>query len=736
MSVTTVPKKVTLQIEGMTCSACSARIEKVIGKLSGVQSIAVNLPLGRATLQLESAFSDEEIIIERIQQLGYGARTYEEYDKQHVDEGGALTIRLLISTFLTIPIMWAMVRHYAWTSEIWIPELFLAPWFQWLLATPIQFVIGGPFYFNAFKALKNKTATMDVLVVLSTTCAYMYSHYMTLHALKTGIPNPHGIYFESSAMMITVVLFGKWLEATAKKRSLRAIHLLRKLEAETAHRLDKGSLELVALDKICVGDILQVEEGELIPLDGVVVEGRAIMDEAHLTGEAVPVLKQVHDNVSGGSRNVEGMILMRVTAAKGETALAKIIRYIEEAQGSKASIQRYADRITAVFVPTVVLLAMLTFLSWLYVLSPGDTTGAMFKAIAVLVIACPCALGLATPISILVGTSRALQSGILFREGKYVEQMAQIDVVLLDKTGTVTYGTPTVMSLLSISSQEMKLLRMSAAAELKSRHPFAGAILREAARQHVTVREPDTFESLPGQGVKATVDGQEVLVGSIDFMNTHQIDNRTYSDLANRWTLEGKSVLHVAIDGAYAGMFVLTDTLKPTSPQAIRQLKKRRLEVALLTGDHRQTADTIAAQAGVRIVYAEMKPTDKVHIVKKLQQQGKKVAVVGDGINDAPALAAADIGIAVGTGTDVAKETADINLLHGDLRGVTAAFEISRATMRNIRQNLIFALVYNVFAIPLAFMGVLTPWIAGAAMALSSVSVVANALRLQKKKLQ
>ncbi|RTE10998.1 heavy metal translocating P-type ATPase [Paenibacillus whitsoniae] len=732
MSIATIPRKVTLQIDGMTCSACSARIEKVVGKLSGVQSIAVNLPLGRATLQLDAAAADEASIIERIQLLGYGARTYEEHVSPYeIDR--SLSIRLLISILLTIPMMWAMVRHYAWTSGIWIPELFLAPWFQWLLATPVQFVIGGPFYFNAFKALKNKTATMDVLVVLSTTCAYMYSHYMTLHALKTGMPNPHGIYFESSAMMITVVLFGKWLEASAKRRSLQAIQLLRKLEPETGRRLEGEIAKVVELQEIRVGDMLLVQEGELVPLDGVVLEGHASVDEAHLTGEAVPVHKRVHDHVSGGSRNVEGTLMFRVTAAKGDTALAKVVRYIEEAQGSKANIQRYADRLTAFFVPTVILLAMLTFASWMYFFTPGDAKGALFKAIAVLVIACPCALGLATPISILVGTSRALQSGILFREGKSVEQMASIDVVLLDKTGTITFGTPTVAEIRSATGQEMKLLRLAASAEVKSRHPFASAIVREAVRQQISVREPDAFHAMPGLGVRAIVEGHEILIGSSAFMKQHEIRCEAPAGLDDRWRGEGKSVLHTAIDGRYAGLFALSDRVKPTSPQAVRQLKKQRLNVAMLTGDQRRTAEVVAGQTGVSIVYAEMKPTDKVHIVNKLQQQGKRVAVVGDGINDAPALAAADIGIAVGTGTDVAKETADINLLHGDLRGVAEAFRLSRATMRNIRQNLGFALVYNVLAIPLAFMGVLPPWIAGAAMALSSVSVVANALRLQRR---
>ncbi|OAS15073.1 heavy metal translocating P-type ATPase [Paenibacillus oryzisoli] len=732
MSKTTVPKKVTLEIDGMTCSACSARIEKVIGKLSGVQTIAVNLPLGRATLQLEPAAANESYIIERIQQLGYGAKTYEEHGIRN-EADSSLGSRLILSSVLTLPIMWAMVRHYGWTSGIWIPELFLAPWFQWLLATPIQFVIGGPFYANAFKSLRNKTANMDVLVVLSTTCAYMYSHYMTLHALKTGMPDPHGIYFESSAMMITVVLLGKRLEASAKRRSLQAIHLLRKLEPEAARILKDGISKSVALETVRVGDILIVQEGELIPLDGIVLQGHTTVDEAHLTGEAIPVPKKTHDSVSGGSRNIEGTIDLQVTAAKGETTLAKVVRFIEEAQGSKADIQRYADRMTAFFVPTVIMLAIITFVCWIYVLSPGDAKGAMFKAIAVLVIACPCALGLATPISILVGTSKALQAGILFREGKYVEQMAEIDVVLLDKTGTITFGTPSVMGIHSVTDQTMRLLRLVASAEMKSKHPFAGAILREAARQHVALREPDTYHSMPGFGVSASVEGHEVLVGSSDFMKLHHIRHAAYNELTDQCMREGKSVLHAVIDSEYAGVFVVSDTLKPTSPQAVRQLNKQRLDVAMLTGDQQRTAEAVARQTGIRVIYADMKPTDKLQVVKKLQQQGKKVAVVGDGMNDAPALAAADIGIAVGTGTDVAKETADINLLHGDLRSVAEAFRISRATMRNIRQNLTFALVYNVLAIPLAFMGLLTPWIAGAAMALSSVSVVVNALRLQKR---
>ncbi|MFD0696090.1 heavy metal translocating P-type ATPase [Paenibacillus sp. GCM10027628] len=724
-------QQVRLEIEGMTCAACSARIEKVVGKLDGVREIAVNLTMGRAALTIEPERVTDGRIIERIEQLGYKAKKLEEGDKRGQEIAG-VGVRLTIASILTIPLLWAMVRHYTFTSGIWIPELFLQPWFQWVLATPVQFVIGAPFYFNAYKALKNKSATMDVLVALSTTCAYLYSHYMTIHMLREGQANPHAVYFETSAMIITVVLLGKWLEASAKKRTLRSIRQLEQLRPEQVTLIQGGIKSEIPVRQVNVGDHLLILPGETVPLDGQVLEGRSAVDESFVTGESAPADKRQYERLIGGSRNIDGTLVMRVTAIGQDTALAKMIYLMEEAQGSKAEIARVVDRIASVFVPAVLALALLTLCLWSLWLSPGDLSGSLFKAIAVLVIACPCALGLATPTSILVGTSRAAEAGVLFKEGKDVERLQQVDVVLLDKTGTLTHGIPRVTDVISQPGQEHRLLRMAASVEQRAEHPYAQAIVREAARRNLNLKEPEAFQSFTGLGVSGRVEQREVIIGSKFFMKHQGMAVEPHAEVSERLEAEGKTVLFVAVNGSVAGLLALADAMKPTTPQVIRRLKKLRTEVIMVTGDQRRTAHAIASKAGISAVYAEMMPQDKVQMIRALQRKGKRVAMVGDGMNDAPALAAADVGIAVGTGADVAKEAADVNLLHSDLGGVADAIVISRATMRNIRQNLGFALLYNVLAIPLAFMGWMAPWIAGTAMALSSVSVVANALRLQR----
>lgn len=722
--------KLNLDIQGMTCAACSARIEKVISRIEGVQDISVNLPLGRAVVLLQTDSNLDGHIVERINQLGYHATKRE--DEVQVEADSKQGVKLIISAVLTIPLVWAMVRHYTMTSGIWIPELFLQPWFQWILATPIQFVIGAPFYFRAFKAIKNRSANMDVLVVLSTTSAYLYSHYMTMQILRLGESNPHAVYFETSAMIITVVLLGKWLETSAKERSLKAIRLLHNLRPEITTIMRDGIKEAIALNEVKVGDTLVISPGEVIPLDGQVKEGRTTVDESFVTGESVPVEKRQQDRLIGGSQNMDGSIVMKVTATGDQTALSKMISLMEEAQGSKAEIARYVDRIAAVFVPIILVFTIMTLCIWTFWLSPDDFEGALFKAIAVLVIACPCALGLATPTSILVGTGRAVQAGVLFKEGKHMEQLRLVDIVLLDKTGTLTHGTPQVTDIITENGKEMNVLRLAASAEKLSEHPFAKAIVKEAVKRGQMMKEPQSFQAVIGFGVISQVEQSTVIIGSIDFIKQHGLSTEKYKELSYRLELEGKSVLHIAIDESYAGLIAVVDTLKPSTPQAIRRLKKLRTEVMMVTGDQRRTANIIANKAGITRVYAGMLPTDKVDLVRRLQQKGHKVAMVGDGINDAPALAAADIGIAIGTGVDIAKEAADVNLLRNNLGGVADAIVISHKTMRNIRQNLMFALLYNSLAIPLAFMGLMAPWIAGTAMALSSVSVVINALRLQR----
>ncbi|WP_405452655.1 heavy metal translocating P-type ATPase [Paenibacillus sp. HJGM_3] len=724
--------RIQLKIGGMTCAACSARIEKVVGKLEGVREVSVNLALGQAVLVTESDGGLEGRVIERIERLGYKATLLD--DAQPSSKGTrSLELQLTVSLLLTLPLMWAMVRHFTFTSGIWIPELFLQPWFQWVLATPIQFVIGRTFYFRAFHAIRNKTANMDVLVAISTTSAYFYSHYMTIHMLRMGENNPHAVYFETSAMIITAVLLGKWLEASAKRRALKAIHQLRRLSPETATLVKGDSRVTIPTQHVVPGDLLIVQSGQPVPVDGIVVEGHSFVDESFVTGESIPAEKRVHQRLIGGSNNLESRILMRATAVGNDSALGKMISLMENAQASKVEIGQAVDRIAAVFVPIILILALVTLCLWSFVFTPGNWEGALFKAMAVLVIACPCALGLATPTSILTGTGRALEAGILFKDGRLVELLRDVQVVLLDKTGTVTTGVPRVTDVVAVDvGRPNKLLRYMAAVETPSEHPFAKAIVAEAERRKLHIPGAESFQAIAGYGVTALVDQSRILVGSKRFLRENGIQMDAWLRTCEMLEAQGKTVLHAACDGHYAGLVAVADTIRPTTPRAIRRLRKLRLDVILVTGDQRITASTIAAKAGITEVHANMRPEEKVLLIRKLQRSGKRVCMVGDGINDAPALAAADIGMAVGTGAEIAKEAADVNLLHSDLGGVADAIAISRRTMRNIKQNLTFALLYNVLAIPLAFMGWLAPWIAGTAMALSSVSVVTNALRLQR----
>ncbi|WP_052487301.1 heavy metal translocating P-type ATPase [Gordoniibacillus kamchatkensis] len=724
-------EQLNLHITGMTCAACSARIEKVVGKLHGVKQISVNLATGSAAIVIEPSAIQKEHIVGRIEQLGYGAKLKEERNND-AEAGTATPTKLIWSAILTFPLLWAMVRHYSFTSGLWVPEIFLKPWFQWLLATPVQFVLGRDFYFRAWQALKNRTANMDVLVAISTTAAYFYSHFVAIRSLRSAFVNPHAVYFETSAMIITVVLLGKWLEASAKRRTLQAISRLRSMQVGTVKVLREGKETSVPPDAVRIGDHIVIDPGDSVPVDGQVVAGSSALDESLLTGEAVPSEKSPGDKVAAGIRNVTGRLVVKATAVGDQTALGKMIRLMEEAQLSKADIQRLADRMAAVFVPVVLVLAVSTFCLWMFWLEPGHVGGALFKAMAVLVIACPCALGLATPTSVLVGTGRAAEAGILFKEGKHMEQLQRVGAVLFDKTGTLTTGTPRVTELIGHGRSDRQLLRLLAAAEALSEHPYAKAVVKEAQKRGIQIPSPDEYEPLSGQGVRALADGHEIVIGSKKLLNRCGVPIEANVEQALRLEAEGRTVLFTAVDGNFAGIVALADTVKAAAPQAVRRLKRMGIRVIMVTGDNRRTADVIASKAGIAEVHSEMLPDDKVKLVRRLQQRGERVAMVGDGINDAPALAAADIGIAIGTGTEIAKDAADINLLHSDVNRVADAIVISRKTMRNIRQNLAFALVYNVLAIPLAFMGWFAPWVAGTAMAFSSVSVVSNALRLKR----
>lgn len=735
-----VSDKAELSITGMTCAACAARIEKGLRKLPGVLEANVNLALETATVEYDAGQVGVNDLIRQVEKLGYqaaakGDQTDAETVDRRAEEIDRQTGKFLFSLILSLPLLWAMVGHFSFTSFIWLPEMFMNPWVQLALATPVQFVVGRQFYVGAYKALRNGSANMDVLVALGTSAAYFYSLYLAVRSIGSGAHMTE-LYFETSAVLITLILLGKLFEAKAKGRSSQAIRKLMGLKAKTAVVVRDGEELTIPVEDVRPGDIVHVKPGEKVPVDGIVLEGQSAVDESMLTGESVPVDKAAGDAVIGATLNKNGFLKVRATKVGKETALAQIIRVVEEAQGSKAPIQRLADSISGIFVPVVVGIALVTFAVWYLLVTPGDFASALEKGIAVLVIACPCALGLATPTSIMAGSGRAAELGILFKGGEHLETTHKLDTIVLDKTGTVTKGEPELTDVLAYGMEDAELLALVGAAEKHSEHPLAQAIVKGIADRGVTLTGADSFEAIPGFGIRAAVDGREVLVGTRRLLDQHQIPFDQAAEAMSRLEREGKTAMLVAVDGRLAGLVAVADTIRPTSREAVQRLKAMGLEVVMMTGDNRQTAEAIARQAGIDRVIAEVLPEGKADEVKKLQQQGRRVAMVGDGINDAPALATADIGMAIGTGTDVAMEAADITLMRGDLTGVADAIVMSRKTIRNIKQNLFWAFAYNALGIPVAALGFLAPWLAGAAMAFSSVSVVLNALRLQRVKLE
>ncbi|MFE4044068.1 heavy metal translocating P-type ATPase [Priestia sp. YIM B13490] len=734
-----VSEKAEFAITGMTCAACSTRIEKGLNKLEGVTKASVNLALETASVEYSPSQIAPQDITKRVEKLGYGAKLKseekEEEQSYREKELSKQKGKFWFSFILSVPLLWAMVSHFTFTSFIPLPHMLMNPWVQLALATPVQFVVGKQFYVGAFKALRNKSANMDVLVALGTSAAYFYSLYFSLKSLGSSA-HTNQLYYETSAILITLILLGKLFEANAKGRSSEAIKKMMGLQAKTAVVIRDGAEVEIPVEEVQKGEVIFIKPGEKVPVDGEIIEGQSALDESMLTGESVPVDKNIGDKVIGSTLNKNGFLKIKATNVGRETALAQIIKVVEEAQGSKAPIQRLADYISGIFVPIVVGIALLTFFVWYIWIAPGEFAPALEKLIAVLVIACPCALGLATPTSIMAGSGRAAEFGILFKGGEHLEATHKIDTILLDKTGTVTNGTPELTDVrIAQDYEENELLQLVASAERLSEHPLAQALVAGIKNKGIEIQDPLSFEAIPGYGVKATVQERELLVGTRKLMNQHKVNIDTALEEMTNLEREGKTVMLVALDGKYAGMLAVADTIKVTSKEAVSRLKEMGLEVMMITGDNRQTAQAIAMQAGIEHVIAEVLPEGKAEEVKKLQQQGKKVAMVGDGINDAPALALADIGMAIGTGTDVAMEAADITLMRGDLMSIADAIEMSRKTISNIKQNLFWAMGYNTLGIPIAAVGLLAPWVAGAAMAFSSVSVVLNALRLQRVRL-
>jgi cation-transporting ATPase V len=705
-------KELRLDVIGMTCGSCAARVEKTLNKQPGVEA-AVNFATGEALVQLSPEAPALEELREAVQARGYDIRLHrDEADEAARREERLWLIRLLVAWPLGIA---TMALSLAFMDRDW------ARWTAFALATPVQFYAGWPFVKGAAIRARTLTANMDTLIAVGTLAAYVYSVW----ALAAG----GDLYFDTAALVIAFLLLGKYLEARARGRASQAIKRLLELGAREA-RVVRGDKELrVPIDAVKPGWLLKVLPGEKIPTDGRVVEGSSAVDESMLTGESVPVEKSAGDEVAGATLNTDGVLLVEATRVGADTALAQIVRLVAEAQGSKAPIQRLADRVAGIFVPVVMAIAAVTAIGWY--LADGTVRGALVPAVAVLIIACPCALGLATPAAIMVGTGRGAQLGILIRGGEILERSRVVDVVVFDKTGTLTEGN---MQLVETAGC-VETLERAAAVEAGSEHPIARAVVEGATARGIRVPSASGFRAVAGSGGRATVDGTEILVGRRAFLEAEGLAiPPSVERHAAEFEARGLTVFWAGWDGQGAGVVAVADTLKPGAREAVTALHALGVEVAMITGDNRATAEAIARQVGIDRVLAEVHPGDKVDEIRRLQSEGKVVAMVGDGINDGPALAQADLGIALGTGTDVAIEASDITLMKGDIDGVVAAIRLSRRTFRTIAENLFWAFGYNAAAIPLAAFGLLNPIIAGAAMAMSSVSVLTNSLRLRRFK--
>lgn len=714
-------QNLTLQIGGMTCVRCSGAVEHALRSLDGVEKAEVSYAVGKAEITYDDAKVDRKRLEKAVKSAGY--KVVEDKNAARRRELRELRILFIVSAIFSAPFLVLMVLMFAAPDAAVTHWMHNAGWVQLALATPVQFVVGWRFYKGAVLSLLNRSPSMDVLVALGTSAAYGYSLYNVI------VGSGH-YYFESAAIIITLVLLGKMLETGARGKTSAAIEMLMNLQPKTATVLREGTEMVIPAAEIVQGDTILVHPGESLSVDGEVVAGRSAVDESMLTGESMPVDKQLGDKVFGGTVNGTGSLTVRADGIGKDTVLSGIIRLVEEAQSSKAPIQKLADKVSAIFVPAVIGAALLTFVLTLVFMQGAEAmTEAISRAVAVLVIACPCSLGLATPTALMVGTGRAATMGVLIKSADALETACRIDRVLLDKTGTVTMGRPAVTDFLPVGMQREEALRLAAAVEQLSEHPVARAVT-ESYDQPLPSAE--NFVSLTGRGVSAEVEGKTVLLGSRRLMEEQQIP---FADDRQSWEDEGKTVLYMAVDGQPAAVMAVADPVRDTSAKALRELHELGIRTVMVTGDNRRTAEAVGRAVEIDEVVAEVLPDGKVELVEKYKQDGKIVAMAGDGINDAPALAAADVGFAMGTGTDIAMESGDVVLVGGGLSALVTAVKISRATMRKIRQNLFWAFFYNCIGIPVAAFGLLSPVIAGAAMAFSSVSVVTNSILLKRTKL-
>ena len=739
----------TLKLRGMSCASCASSIEQAIQSVPGVIECHVNFGMEQATIQYDSKQTDLETIQSAVDAAGYQALPLQEMaaaedDSEPADrksESQNLQRKLwtagIISILLVVGAIPAMTGLHLPFIPAWLHNF----WLQLVLTSPVQFWCGRSFYVGAWKSLKRRVATMDTLIALGTSAAYFYSVVVTFFpGFFTAQGLTPSVYYEVAASVVALILLGKTLENRAKGETSEAIRKLMGLQAKTARIVRNGEELEVPIAQVEIGDIVQVRPGEQIPVDGDVIEGSSTVDEAMVTGESLPVKKQLGDEVIGATINKTGSFKFRATRVGKDTFLAQIVKMVQDAQGSKAPIQKLADQVTGWFVPAVIAIALATFIIWFN--ATGNFTLATVTMVEVLIIACPCALGLATPTAVMVGTGKGAENGILIKGAESLELAHKIQIIVLDKTGTLTEGKPTVTDFVTVrgtaNSNELKLLQLAASVERNSEHPLGEAVVRYAQSQEVNLTDVKDFEAIAGSGVRGVVAGKSIALGTLRWMQELGCDTEYLELRARALEAASKTVVWMTVEGKIEAILGIADALKPSSAQAVKALQKLGLEVAMLTGDNRATAESIAQSVGITRVFAEVRPDQKAAQIQALQGEGKIVAMVGDGINDAPALAASDVGIAIGTGTDVAIAASDITLISGDLQGIVTAIKLSRATMRNIRENLFFAFIYNIAGIPIAagilfpiFGWLLNPIIAGAAMAFSSVSVVSNALRLR-----
>ncbi|MFH2011723.1 MAG: heavy metal translocating P-type ATPase [Pseudomonadota bacterium] len=741
--------KITLPIQGMTCASCVSRVEKALNNEQGVIKATVNLATEKATVEYFPEIVSVKELKRAVTDAGYKVLEVEEKDVVEREkalreaEFKKLRNKLLVGVILVIPVFLLAYWDPLGLSKLWTWDRQTNFILQLLFQTPIQFWVGWQFYVGTWKTAKHRTTDMNTLIAVGTSSAYAYSviaiFFPELFSAKGLIAT---VYFDTAGAIIVLILLGRLLEARAKGQTSEAIKKLMGLQAKTARVIKDGEELDIPIEEVEVGDVLVVRPGEKVPVDGIIKEGYSSLDESMITGESIPVEKEAGDKVIGATINKSGTFQFEAEKVGKDTMLSQVIKMVEEAQGSKPPIARMADIIASYFVPVVIGIAILTFIVW-YLFGPAPVlTYAMLNFVAVLIIACPCALGLATPTSIMVGTGKGAENGVLIRSGEALETAHKLNAIVLDKTGTLTKGEPSVTDV--VASKGFKpedILALSASAERGSEHPLGEAIVTKAKEQKLITEIPSDFNAIPGYGIEATINGKKVLLGNIKLMKDRKIEIGDLVEKAEYISNQGKTPMYVAIDGNPGGIIAVADTLKDNSKKAVARLYKLGLEVIMITGDNQRTASAIAEQIGIKRVLAEVLPEGKASEVKKLQQEGKKVAMVGDGINDAPALAQADIGIAIGTGTDIAMEAADITLISGDLQGVVTAIALSKATIRNVKQNLFWAFAYNTILIPVAagvlfpFFGILlNPIFAAAAMGLSSVTVVSNALRLGRFK--